>query len=156
MKILVIEAGGWDRNPRIRIPLGWPRLLLNRMNDWMYFSEPDATLDNRTIECACGKVVGGSSSINAMAHVRGHRGDYDRWASYGLPDWSYQKVLRYFRRLETWEGGADTFRGGDGPLNVESNRYADPLCEAFTAAGVRSFLLKSHSVLCCRGLLCLR
>jgi 4-pyridoxate dehydrogenase len=136
VKILVIEAGGWDRNPWIRIPLGWPRLLLNRMNDWMYFSEPDATLDNRTIECARGKVVGGSSSINAMAHVRGHRGDYDRWASYGLPDWSYQKVLPYFRRLETWEGGADAFRGGDGPLNVESNQYADPLCEAFAAAGV--------------------
>src|ERR1700730_18260767 len=95
VKILVIEAGGWDRNPWIRIPLGWPRLLLNRMNDWRYFSEPHATRRNPTIGCARGKVVGGSSSINAMAHVRGHRGDYDRWASYGLPDWSYQKVLPY-------------------------------------------------------------
>ena len=134
--VLLIEAGGWDRNPWIRIPLAWPHLLLNRMNDWMYFSEPDAALDNRSIECARGKVVGGCSSINAMAHVRGHRGDYDRWAASGLDEWSYDKVLPYFRRLETWEGGADAFRGGDGPLNVESNRYPDPVCDAFTAAGV--------------------
>jgi len=79
-KVLVIEAGGWDRNPWIRIPLAWPHLLLNRMDDWMYFCEPDVALDNRRVECARGKVVGGSSSINAMAYVRGHRGDYDRWA----------------------------------------------------------------------------
>jgi choline dehydrogenase/4-pyridoxate dehydrogenase len=106
------------------------------MNDWMYFSEPEAELGGRRIECARGKVVGGSSSINAMAHVRGHRGDYNRWASYGLPDWSYENVLPYFRRQETWEGGADAYRGGEGPLNVEKNRYPDPVCDAFTAAGV--------------------
>ena len=136
VKVLLIEAGGWDRNPWISIPLAWPRLLLKRMHDWMYFSEPDAALGNRSIECARGKVVGGSSSINAMAHVRGHRGDYDRWAGYGLGNWSYEKVLPYFRRLEAWQGGADTYRGGDGPLNVEANRYPDPVCDAFTAAGV--------------------
>ena len=136
VKVLLIEAGSWDRNPWIRIPVAWPRLLNNRMNDWMYFSEPNVALENRIIECARGKVVGGSSSINAMAHVRGHRDDYDRWASNGLANWSYEKVLPYFRRLETWEGGADAFRGGGGPLNVESNRYPDPLCEAFTAASV--------------------
>jgi 4-pyridoxate dehydrogenase len=135
-KVLLIEAGGWDRNPWLRIPLAWPRLLLKRMDDWMYFSEPDAALNNRRIECARGKVVGGSSSINAMAHVRGHRGDYDRWASYGLADWSFEKVLAYFRRQETWEGGADAYRGGEGPLNVEASRYPDPLCRAFAAAGV--------------------
>jgi choline dehydrogenase/4-pyridoxate dehydrogenase len=136
VKVLVIDAGGWDRNPWIRFPLAWPHLLLNRMDDWMYFCEPEAALDNRRIECARGKVVGGSSSINAMAHVRGHRGDYDRWANRGLSDWSFEKVLPYFRRQETWEGGADAYRGGKGPLNVEVNRYPDPICEAFTAAGV--------------------
>jgi 4-pyridoxate dehydrogenase len=135
-RVLLIEAGGWDRNPWLRIPLAWPRLLLKRMHDWMYFSEPDAALDNRRIECARGKVVGGSSSINAMAHVRGHRGDYDRWASNGLADWSFAKVLAYFRRQETWEGGADAYRGGEGPLNVEANRHPDPVCKAFAAAGV--------------------
>ncbi len=99
-RVALVEAGGWDRNPWIRIPLAWPRILLNRMNDWMYFSEPDAELGNKSIECARGKVVGGSSSINAMAHVRGNRGDYDRWAGLGLPSWSYASVLPYFKRLE--------------------------------------------------------
>ena len=92
VKVLLLEAGGWDRNPWIHIPLGWPRLFLHRMNDWMYFSEPEPELGSRPIECARGKVVGGSSSINAMAYVRGHRGDYDRWAASGLLGWSYADV----------------------------------------------------------------
>jgi 4-pyridoxate dehydrogenase len=135
VKVLVIEAGGWDRNPWIQIPLGWPRLLAYRMNDWMYFSEPEAAMGGRPIECARGKVVGGSSSINAMAYVRGHRGDYDRWAAAGLPDWSYADVLPYFRKQESWEGGANAYRGGDGPLTTQFGRYVDPLGEAFLAAG---------------------
>jgi choline dehydrogenase/4-pyridoxate dehydrogenase len=136
LRILVLEAGGWDSNPWIRIPLGWPRLLLQRMDDWMYFSEPQPEIGNRPIECARGKVVGGSSSINAMAYVRGHRADYDRWAAGGLPGWSYVDVLPYFRRQESWEGGPDPYRGGDGPLTTRFSRYDDPLTEAFTAAGL--------------------
>ena len=134
-KVLLLEAGGWDRNPWIHIPLGWPRLFLHRMDDWMYFSEPEAAMGGRPIECARGKVVGGSSSINAMAYVRGHRGDYDRWAASGLPDWSYDKVLPYFRRQELWEGGANAYRGADGPLTTQFSRYHDPLNEAFLQAG---------------------
>ena len=105
------------------------------MHDWMYFTEPEAGMDGRPIECARGKVIGGSSSINAMAYVRGHRGDYDRWAASGLPAWSYAHVLPYFRRQESWEGGADAYRGGDGPLTTQHTRYADPLVEAYAAAG---------------------
>ena len=135
VKVLLLEAGGWDRNPWIHIPLGWPRLFLHRMNDWMYFSEPEPELGARPIECARGKVVGGSSSINAMAYVRGHRGDYDRWAASGLLGWSYADVLPYFRRQESWEGGANAYRGGDGPLTTRFNRYEDPLGEAFLEAG---------------------
>ena len=133
--VLLLEAGGWDRDPWIHIPLGWPRLLLNRRHDWMYFCEPDDAMGGRGVECARGKVVGGSSSINAMAYVRGHRGDYDRWAAAGLPAWSYAHVLPYFRRQESWEGGASYFRGGDGPLSVRTTRFADPLVEAFGSAG---------------------
>jgi 4-pyridoxate dehydrogenase len=133
--VLLLEAGGWDRNPWIHIPLGWPRLFLHRMNDWMYFSEPEAAMGGRPIECARGKVIGGSSSINAMVYVRGHRGDYDRWAASGLPGWSYANVLPYFRRQESWEGGADAYRGSDGPLTTQFNRYQDPLNEAFLEAG---------------------
>jgi 4-pyridoxate dehydrogenase len=135
VKVLLLEAGGWDRDPWIHIPLGWPRLLLNRRHDWMYFCEPDEQMGGRGVECARGKVVGGCSSINAMAYVRGHRGDYDRWAAAGLPDWSYAHVLPYFRRQEAWEGGASYFRGGDGPLTVRTTRFGDPVVDAFAAAG---------------------
>ena len=79
-RVLVLEAGGWDRDPWIHIPLGWGKILTNRLHDWMYFTEPEPHLGGRKVECARGKVVGGSSSINAMTYSRGHRGDYDRWA----------------------------------------------------------------------------
>jgi 4-pyridoxate dehydrogenase len=134
-RVLLIEAGGWDRDPWIKIPLGWPRLLLNRKHDWMYFAEPEASTGGRGLECARGRIIGGSSSINAMAYVRGHPGDYDRWASYGLAGWSYADVLPYFRRQESWKGGASFYRGGDGPLATQMTRFSDPLVEAFGAAG---------------------
>ena len=135
-RVLVLEAGGWDRDPWLAIPLAWGRILQRRMHDWMYFAEPEASLDGRGIECARGRVIGGSSSINAMAYVRGHRADYDRWAEAGLRHWSYAHVLPYFRRQEAWEGGAGPYRGADGPLTTRWSRYPDPLSEAFTAAGL--------------------
>jgi 4-pyridoxate dehydrogenase len=134
-KVLLLEAGGWDRNPWIKLPFAWGKVLRERIYSWHYETEPEAALDNRRIECARGKVIGGSSSINAMAYVRGHRADYDRWAASGLPGWSYADVLPYFRRQERWEGGADAYRGGDGPLTVETSRYQDPLVEAYLEAG---------------------
>jgi choline dehydrogenase/4-pyridoxate dehydrogenase len=135
VRVLLLEAGGWDRDPWIKIPLGWGRILEKRLHDWMYFTEPEANANGRRIECARGKVVGGSSSINAMAYVRGNSGDYDRWAASGLPGWSYADVLPYFRRQESWEGGAGSYRGGDGPLTVSTARYGDPLIEACFEAG---------------------
>ena len=110
------------------------KLLQQRRHDWMYESEPVAGLAGRRIECARGKVVGGSSSINAMAYVRGNRADYDRWAAAGLTQWSYAHALPYFRRQERWEGGGDAYRGGDGPLATETSRYEDPLCDAYVDA----------------------
>jgi len=133
-RVLLLEAGGWDRDPWIQIPLAWGRMLQQRKHDWMYFAEPEATMDGRRIECARGKVIGGSSSINAMAYVRGHRGDYDRWAAAGLTNWSYANLLPYFRRQESWEGGANAYRGGEGPLTTRTTRYRDPLVEAWLAA----------------------
>src|SRR6202163_3074720 len=135
IKVLLIEAGGWDRDPWIHIPLGWPRVLLNRRHDWMYFCEPEDQMGGRGIECARGKVVGGSSSINAMAYVRGHRGDYDRWAAAGLAQWSYAQVLPYFQRQKSWEGGADQYRGGGGPLTTRHTRFTNPIVEAFADPG---------------------
>jgi 4-pyridoxate dehydrogenase len=108
------------------------------MHDWMYFAEPEASLGGRGIESARGKVVGGSSSINAMAYVRGHRGDYGRWAEAGLLHWSYAHVLPYFRRQESWEGGAGPYRGSSGPLTTRWSRFPDPLSGAFATAGIEA------------------
>jgi 4-pyridoxate dehydrogenase len=136
VRVLLLEAGGWDRHPLIKLPLGWGKVLLGRMYDWGYDGEPQPTMGGRRIECARGKVVGGSSSINAMAYVRGHRSDYDRWAAGGLPKWSYAHVLPYFRRSESWEGGESFYRGGNGPLATRRSRYEDPLVDAYFAAAV--------------------
>lgn len=132
--VLLLEAGGWDRDPMIHIPLGWGKILTERRHDWMYFCEPEDNVGGRSVECARGKVIGGSSSTNAMAYVRGNRGDYDRWAANGLAGWSYDQVLPYFRKQETWEGGADTYRGGSGPLHTQHCRYKDSLIDAFAEA----------------------
>jgi choline dehydrogenase-like flavoprotein len=133
--VLLLEAGGWDRDPWIHIPLGWGKILQKRLHDWGYFCEPEESVGGRRVECARGKVIGGSSSTNAMAYVRGNRGDYDRWAASGAPGWSYQDVLPYFRKLERWEGGASAYRGADGPMAVQRCRYQDPLIGAFADAG---------------------
>src|SRR5260370_30551745 len=102
VRVLVLEAGGWDRHPFLKLPLGWGKVLVERIYDWGYDSEPQETMAGRRIEVARGKVMGGSSSINAMAYVRGNRADYDRWASRSLPNWSYANVLPYFRKQESW------------------------------------------------------
>ena len=135
VRVVVVEAGGLDRDPMIHIPLGWGKILEERRHDWMYFTEPEPNLDNRSIECARGRVVGGSSSINAMAYVRGHRGDYDRWRQKGCPGWSFADVLPYFKRAESWERGGDDYRGSDGPLSVRAGIFDDPVLHAFIEAG---------------------
>lgn len=135
VKVLLLEAGGWDKDPWIHIPLGWGQILQRRLHDWMYFGEPEPNVGNRQVECARGKVVGGSSSINAMAYVRGNPADYDRWAQSGLEQWSYAHALPYFRKQESWEGGATAYRGGDGPLATRKSRYEDPLISAYVQAG---------------------
>ena len=134
VKVLLLEAGGWDRDPWIHIPLGWGKILQKRLHDWMYFCEPEDNVGGRRVECARGKVIGGSSSTNAMAYVRGNRGDYDRWAESGLTDWSYDAVLPYFRKQESWEGGGNAYRGGDGPISTQTCKYQDPLVQAYAAA----------------------
>lgn len=118
----------------LKLPLGWGKVLLDRMYDWGYDTEPEEAMGGRRIEVARGKVIGGSSSINAMAYVRGNRADYARWAARDLPDWSYKRVLPYFRRQESWEGGASAYRGGDGPLATRKARYQDPLVDAYLAS----------------------
>ncbi len=134
-RILILEAGGPDTDPLIHIPLGLGKMHEKRAHDWGYDAEPEQRLNGREIEAMRGKVVGGSSSINVMAYVRGHRGDYDRWADNGATGWSYADVLPYFRRMESWEGGEDTWRGGSGPWKTQFAKSQDPLWDAWIEAG---------------------
>ena len=133
--VLLIEAGGRDWHPYIHIPLGMGRMHDYGMFDWGFRTDPELNLNGRRIEAMRGKVLGGSSSINVMAYTRGNRGDYDRWAQKGARGWSYADVLPYFQRGETFEKGADTWRGGSGPLGTEFAKTRDPLYEAWIAAG---------------------
>jgi len=137
-RVLLLEAGGWDRDPLIHMPLAWGKILLDRRHDWGYDIEPDPSTGNRRLECMRGKIVGGSSSVNAMAYVRGHRSDYDRWAANGASGWSYSDVLPYFRRQESWEGGESFYRGGHGPLATRNSRYEDPLVDAYIEAAAQA------------------
>jgi choline dehydrogenase-like flavoprotein len=134
VRVLLIEAGGWDNDPFIHLPLGWGMMIQKGSHDWGYHAEPEPALDNRVIECARGRVVGGCSSTNAMAYVRGNPADYDRWAASGLKGWSYADMLPWFRKQENWEVGADAYRGSGGPLQTTRSRYADPLVEACMGA----------------------
>ncbi len=137
-QVTILEAGGRDSDPLLRIPLGWGMVYSRKLYDWRLKTEPEARLNNRIVEFARGKVLGGSSSTNAMAYVRGHRSDYDRWAAAGLQGWSYAEALPYFRKQESWEAGGDAFRGGEGPLTTRRSRYDDPLVAASIAAGVQA------------------
>jgi choline dehydrogenase-like flavoprotein len=134
IRVLVLEAGGRDTHPLIHVPIGLGKLWEHRMFDWGYDTEPEPRLDNRRIEAMRGKVLGGSSSINVMAYVRGHRGDYDRWAHNGCRGWSYAEVLAYFKRCESWEKGENAWRGGAGPLAVIGTRNRDPLFDGWLDA----------------------
>lgn len=131
--VLVVEAGGWDNDPYIRIPLAWGRLFQHRMHDWGYDTLPEPRLGGRVLDCARGKVVGGSSSTNAMAYGRGHPADYDRWAAMGARGWNFAGVLPYFRRAESWEEGETAYRGGAGPLTTIRSGLPDPLVAAWFA-----------------------
>ena len=135
VSVLILEAGGWDRDPWIHIPLGWGKILQKRLHDWNYFCEPEPSVDGRRIECARGKVIGGSSSTNAMAYVRGNRGDYDRWAATGLPGWSYEQDAALLPPAGELGARRRCLSRRRGPAHHQTCRYQDPLLDAFAAAG---------------------
>jgi choline dehydrogenase len=138
--VLVIEAGGSDRGPLIRMPgaLSYPMNMARY--DWGFASEPEPHLGNRRLATPRGKVIGGSSSINGMIYVRGHARDYDHWvAKAGATGWGYADVLPYFRRMEDWHpgghGGDPAWRGQGGPLHITRGARTNPLVHAFVEAG---------------------
>ena len=137
-RVLLLEAGPPDRSIYIDMPAGVIRLLNSPRFNWCYRTELESHLDNRTIYWPRGKVLGGSSSINGMAHVRGHALDYDGWAAQGNTGWSYAEVVPYFKRAETWLGGPSTYRGAEGPLFVTPGAMDNPLYHAFVEAGLEA------------------
>lgn len=134
-RVLLLEAGGTDRDPMISIPLGVGKLSEEQRHDWGYRCEPIPGLGDRRVKTTRGKVLGGCSSVNVMAFTRGNPGDYDRWAANGARGWSFADVLPYFKRVECWEGGASEWRGGEGAVGVQWAKTADPLYDAWLAAG---------------------
>lgn len=133
-RVLLLEAGGWDRSPLIRMPMGIREMTAKQMFRWTDRSEPDALLQGRVNEVPHGKVIGGGSSVNYMAHTRGHPAIYDDWVRRGATGWGYADVLPYFKACESWEGGEDAWRGGSGPIGAQAGRLDDPLAQAWFAA----------------------
>ena len=131
--VLLLEAGGEDRDIWLHIPLGYGKHFTNPEVNWLYQSEPEAECHGRRVIQPRGKVMGGSSSINGLMYVRGQAEDYDRWRQLGNVGWSHADVLPYFRKAEDQQRGADEWHGADGPLSV-SDLGALPICDAFIAA----------------------
>jgi 4-pyridoxate dehydrogenase len=137
-RVLLLEAGGDDSHPYLRVPIGVGKLHQHRMFDWGYNTVVEEGMAGRELMTLRGKVLGGSSSINMMAFTRGSAGDFDRWARNGATGWSFNEVLPYFKRVETWEGGETALRGGSGPVAVESSKSTDPIDAAMRQAAVAS------------------
>jgi choline dehydrogenase len=137
--VLLLEAGGTDEAQEIHIPAAFSSLFKSPI-DWANETEPQEHLNNRKLYWPRGKVLGGSSSINAMIYMRGNRRDYDQWAALGNEGWSYADVLPYFKKSENEERGASEYHGSGGPLNVADLRTINPLSSAFVEAGVEAGL----------------
>jgi choline dehydrogenase len=132
-KVLLLEAGAAN-HPWSFIPVGSARLITNPAANWLYSSEPEANTNGRRIPVPRGKLLGGSSAINGMAFVRGQAQDFDTWAQMGNQGWSYEDVLPFFKRMETYDGGDDRFRGRDGPLRVTNPEPRDAIFQTLIKA----------------------
>ncbi|MDF1749703.1 MAG: GMC family oxidoreductase N-terminal domain-containing protein [Alphaproteobacteria bacterium] len=134
--VCLLEAGGTDRRFWVTVPLGYGKLFYNKAVNWCYTTEPSKGLGGRPDFWPRGKLLGGSSSINAMVYIRGQQQDFDGWAEAGNPGWDWDSVLPIFKEMETYDGGANHYRGGKGPLHVSrADRDAHPLCAAYFEAG---------------------
>lgn len=133
-RVLLLEAGGSNRHPMIRVPLSWHPASEAARFGWGYESEPEEATGNRHLDQPRGKLLGGTSSINGMMYSRGNRGDYDGWASLGLTGWSYDEVLPYFCRSETSWRGESQFHGANGPVHVSKNPHNPATYDAMIAA----------------------
>lgn len=135
-RVLLLEAGHRAlTNMWMYIPVGYYKNVYNPDVTFQYETEPVPSAGNRTFPWPKGRVLGGSSAINGLTHLRGKPEDYDGWAALGNTGWSYREVLPYFRKFEKFKDGANAFHGGDGPIGTRHMRNPNPLCDAFVEAG---------------------
>src|ERR1700745_741948 len=139
-RVVLLEAGGEDKNRVIPIPRGFGRTFADPSVNWCYQTEPDPGAADRRVYWPGGKVLGGSSSINGMVYIRGQAEDFDHWRQLGNTGWSFEDVLPYFRRAEDQQRGEDMLHGVGGPLAVSDVCEPHPLCEAFIAAAEQAGL----------------
>jgi len=132
--ICVIEAGGNNRKWLVDVPAGFVRNLQNPNMMWQFGTEPTKNTNGRSVYMPQGKILGGSTSINGLVYNRGQVEDFDRWAEQGNAGWSYQDVLPYFRKSETFENANSQYRGGSGPLRIGEREQTPPLCDSFIQA----------------------
>jgi choline dehydrogenase len=144
-RVLLIEAGRDEHRRAMRIPAAWPRLFRSRV-DWAFETEPNRRMLGRRLFVPRGKALGGSSAINAMMYVRGHRMDFDEWAAAGNSGWSYAEVLPYFKQSEANSRGASAFHGADGPLPVTDPITPNPLSLAFLSAAAEAGIPRNDDV----------
>ena len=135
VEVLLLEAGGPDTAAEIHVPAMFPLAFKSNL-DWDLFGEEEPGLGRRRLYLPRGRVIGGSSSINAMIYLRGNRADFDEWAASGCDGWSYDEVLPYFKRSEDNERGEDEFHGVGGPMAVSDSRSLTPFIEAQLEAAV--------------------
>ncbi len=140
MTVALLEAGPPDNSIWLKIPIGFSRTFRDPMLNWCFDTVPQGSLDERRVFWPRGKVLGGSSSINGMIHIRGHPADFDAWASAGLADWSWQHVLPYFRKAEGQLCGMGGVYGSDGPVGVSGLPVTNEATAAFINAAVNSGL----------------
>ncbi len=138
VRVLLLEAGPRDWHPFIHMPAGLAKLVGKKGVNWNYDTAPEPALDNRRLWWPRGRVLGGSSSINAMCYIRGVSRDYDEWGELGAHGWNWDAVLPYFRRSEGNERGADALHGGDGPLKVSDLRHVNELSQVFVDAAAQA------------------
>jgi choline dehydrogenase len=136
-RVLLLEAGGSDRNFWIRLPVGYFRTIYDTRFSRVFDTEPCEGTAGRNVLWPRGRVIGGSSSINGLIYIRGHPGDFDDWAGLGATGWSFREVLPHFKRIERYRGGDDAFHGRDGEMAVSDLRNDNVCCTAWVEAAQR-------------------
>ena len=142
-KILLLEAGPKDYNPYIKLPIGYGKLFYDQSINWKFYTEPEENLNGKKMYWPRGKVLGGSSSINAMVFARGSRNDFDEWGA-NASGWSWDEIEPFFRKMETWKGKSDQSRGQSGPIRVtDVSSQAHPLTNCYLEATEQIGIVKT-------------